>query len=40
MKATEMPEKAEDDWVDIANDLYRRMQSRTVLVLWMENAFE
>jgi len=26
MKATEMPEKMEDDWVNIATDLYRRTQ--------------
>jgi len=25
-KATEMPEKTEDDWVNIANDFYRRAQ--------------
>jgi len=26
MKATEMPEKMEDNWVNIANDFYRRTQ--------------
>jgi hypothetical protein len=26
MKATKMPEKMEDIWVNIANDFYRRMQ--------------
>jgi hypothetical protein len=26
MKATEMPEKMEDNWVNKANDFYRRTQ--------------
>jgi len=40
LKATEMPEKMEDYWVNTAKDFYQRTQFPTALVLWMGNMLE
>jgi hypothetical protein len=39
LKKTGMPEKTEDDWMNIANDFDQRAQFPNT-ALWLENTFE